>query len=66
MSNKVTWFKTQFQLHLLYLGYVHKRRPQSKKWGGCSVRTFCRHGGRGFFRCGRPHFSVEKSRIFRN
>jgi len=39
---------------------VHKRIPQSEERGVCPVRT------RGFFWCGRPHFLVEKNRIFRN
>jgi len=39
------------------------RGPQSIKdvrsrAGGCPVRTFCWQGE--FFRCGRPHFLVQK------
>jgi len=34
--------------------------------GVCPVQTYCRQGGGGFFRGGRPHFLVKKLRIFRN
>jgi len=43
---------------------VHKRRPQSGWRGVCPVRTFCGQGWRGFFRCGRPHFLVQKTSDF--
>jgi len=29
--------------------------------GGCPARTFCGQAERGFFRCGRPHFLVQKT-----
>jgi len=41
-------------------GAVHKRRPQSGGRGVCPVRT----RGEGFFRCGRPHFLVQKTLDF--
>jgi len=44
------------------LGSVHKRRPQSR--GICPVRTFFGQGGRGFFKCGRPYFLVQKTSHF--
>jgi len=43
-----------------YIRGVHKRRPQSGGGEGvCLVRTFC--GQRRFFRCGRPHYLVQKN-----
>jgi len=45
-------------------GAAHKRRPQSGRV--CPVRTFCRQGGGGFFRCGRPHFLVQNTLDFLN
>jgi len=37
------------------LGTVHKRRPQSGKRGLSNSDK-----GEGFFRCGRPHFLMQK------
>jgi len=42
------------------LGAVRKRRPQSG--GSLSSVTFCGQGEEGFFRCGSPHFLVQKKR----
>jgi len=30
----------------------------------CPVRTFFGQGGKGFFRCGRPHFLAQKTSDF--
>jgi len=42
-------------IDLIVLGAVHKRCPQSGGEGGCPRRT----RGRGFFRCGHPHFLAQ-------
>jgi len=44
-------------------GLSIKKSPQSGKEGVCPVRNFSDKGGRGFFRCGRPHFFAQKIRI---
>jgi len=48
----------RLKLFELPVGAVHQRRPQ---WGGLSSADIFRTRGKeGFFRCGRPHFLVQK------
>jgi len=54
---------SKFEPHVLnFLGTVQKGRSQSDGRGVCPVRTFCRQGGRGVFRYGRPHFCGQGER----
>jgi len=46
------------------LGAVHKRRPQLGEGGDLSSAGILRT--RGFFRCGRPRFLVQKNPDFWN
>jgi len=52
-------------LHNFILGAVHKKSVRIQGERICPVRTFRRQGEE-FFRCGRPHFLVQKLWIFRN
>jgi len=45
------------------LGAVHKK-TSAVRGGVCPVRTFCEQRGGVFFRCGRPHFFVQKTSGF--
>jgi len=57
------WIKNlHFYFLILFRGCPKDVRSQGE--GICPVRTFC--GLEGFFRCGRPHFFVQKHRIFQN
>jgi len=43
---------------------IHNIRSQSGERRACPVRTFCGQRVRRFFRCGRPHFLVQKTSNF--
>jgi len=50
---------------LLSFGDVHKRLRNQGMWV-YPLRTFFRQGEGGWFRCGRPHFLVQKTSNFLN
>jgi len=68
--NRVSLVSIKF-LTVDYILTFFAKRPSTKdvrtqKEGVVQCGHFSDKGERGFFRCGRPHFLMQKTRIFRN